>query len=48
VPVAVRFGTMSAFSASPGAAQLRMLEELRDAGILTAEEFAAKRALILP
>jgi hypothetical protein len=48
VPVAVRFGTMSAFNASPGAAQLRMLEELRNAGILTAEEFAAKRALILP
>ena len=48
VPVEVRFGTMSAFNASPGVTQLRMLEELRDAGILTAEEFAAKRTLILP
>jgi len=48
VPVEVRFGTMSAFNASPGVTQLRMLEELRDAGILTAEEFAAKRRLILP
>jgi hypothetical protein len=47
VPVELRFGTMSAFTASPGIAQLRMLEELRDAGILSAEEFAAKRALIV-
>jgi Short C-terminal domain len=28
------------------AAQLRMLEELRDAGLLTEDEFAAKRALV--
>jgi hypothetical protein len=46
-PVELRFGTMSAFTASPGIIQLRMLEELRDAGILTPEEFAAKRALIV-
>jgi hypothetical protein len=37
----------SAFTASPGIAQLRMLEELRDGGILTPEEFAAKRVLIV-
>lgn len=48
MPVEVRFGTMSAFTAPRGAMQLRMLEELRDTGILTAEEFDAKRALILP
>ena len=46
VPVEVRFGTMSAFAGSRGAVQLRMLEELRDAGILTPEEFAAKRSTI--
>jgi len=45
-PVELRFGTMSAFTASPGIIQLRMLEELRDAGILTPEEFAAKRVLV--
>jgi hypothetical protein len=48
VPVELRFGSMSAFTPSAGAVQLRMLEELCDAGILTQEEFAAKRALILP
>jgi len=48
VPVELRFGSMSAFTPSAGAVQLRMLEELREAGILTAEEFAAKRALIAP
>jgi hypothetical protein len=47
VPVELRFGTMSAFTSSPGIAQLRMLEELRDAGILSPEEFVAKRALIV-
>jgi hypothetical protein len=47
VPIELRFGTMSAFTASPGIAQLRMLEELRDAGILSPEEFVAKRALIV-
>jgi predicted component of type VI protein secretion system len=48
VPVELRFGSMSAFTPSAGAVQLRMLEELREAGILTAEEFAAKRVLIVP
>jgi hypothetical protein len=47
VPVELHFGSVSAFTASSGAIQLRMLEELRDAGILTPEEFAAKRVLIV-
>ena len=46
MPVELRFGSVSAFTASSGIIQLRMLEELRDAGILTPEEFAAKRILI--
>jgi hypothetical protein len=46
VPVELRLGTMTAFAPSTAVLQLRMLEELRDAGILTADEFAAKRALI--
>jgi len=46
VPVELRFGSVTAFAASSGIIQLRMLEELRDAGILTPEEFAAKRVLI--
>jgi len=48
VPVELRFGSVTAFAASSGIIQLRMLEELRDAGILTPEEFAAKRVLISP
>ena len=47
VPIEVRWGTMSAFAASRGTVQLRMLEELRDAGILTPAEFEMKRALVL-
>ena len=35
-----------AIGAPSRAAHLRMLEELRDAGLLTEEEFAAKRALL--
>ena len=46
VPVELRFGSVTAFTASSGVIQLRMLEELRDADILTPEEFAAKRILI--
>jgi hypothetical protein len=46
IPVELRFGSLTAFTASRGAVQLRMLEELRDAGIVTPEEFAAKRVLI--
>ncbi|MBV9015904.1 MAG: SHOCT domain-containing protein [Alphaproteobacteria bacterium] len=48
IPIELRFGTMSAFTGSAAIVQLRMLEELRDAGILTPEEFAAKRAAIVP
>jgi hypothetical protein len=46
LPVELRFGSVTAFAASRDLIQLRMLEELRDAGILTPEEFAAKRVLI--
>ena len=38
---------VTAFAAQSGLVQLRMLEELRDAGILTPEEFAAKRVLVV-
>ena len=38
---------VTAFAAQGGVVQLRMLEELRDAGILTPEEFAAKRVLVV-
>jgi hypothetical protein len=44
VPVELRLGVLAV--GSPGrVVHLRMLEELRDAGILTADEFAAKRLL---
>jgi hypothetical protein len=42
----MRFGGVTAFASQSGVIQLRMLEELRDAGILTPEEFVAKRVLI--
>ncbi len=52
VPVELRLGGVVAVAA-PGAApggriHLRMLEELRDAGILSADEFALKRLLVEP
>jgi hypothetical protein len=47
VPVELRFGTVVAVASPSGLIHLRMLEELRDAGLLTPEEFAAKRALVL-
>jgi hypothetical protein len=47
VPLEMRLGGVTAFAAQSGLVQLRMLEELRDAGILTPEEFAAKGALIV-
>ena len=46
VPLEMRLGGVTAFAAQSGLVQLRMLEELRDAGILTPEEFAAKRVLV--
>jgi hypothetical protein len=48
MPVELRFGSVTAFAMSSEVVQLRMLEELRDAGILTPEEFAAKRVLVAP
>jgi Short C-terminal domain len=46
IPAELRLGGVAAINAPGGRAHLRMLEELRDAGILTAEEFAAKRPLV--
>jgi hypothetical protein len=48
LPVELRLGGILAVAASGGRVRLRMLEELRDAGILSADEFAAKRLLIEP
>jgi len=47
-PVALRLGGISLVAPQDSLAHLRMLEELRDAGILTADEFAAKRTLVEP
>lgn len=46
VPVELRFGRVVAVASPSGLVHLRMLEELHAAGILTAEEFAAKRQLV--
>jgi len=46
VPAALTIGGMIAVGAPNRAGHLRMLEELRDAGLLTADEFAAKRAML--
>jgi hypothetical protein len=48
VPVELRLGGVAAVAAPGGLIHLRMLEELRDAGILSTEEFAAKRRLVEP
>jgi len=45
-PVELRLGGMLMVAANGGIIHLRMLEELRDAGILSADEFAAKRLLV--
>jgi hypothetical protein len=45
VPVELRLGGVLAVGSPGRVVHLRMLEELRDAGILTADEFAAKRLL---
>jgi hypothetical protein len=45
-PMELRVGGMVAVGAPGRAAQLRMLQELRDAGLLTEDEFAAKQALL--
>src|SRR5258708_1512514 len=45
-PVELRLGGMLVVAASSGLAHLHMLEALRDAGILSEDEFAAKRSLV--
>jgi hypothetical protein len=47
VPVELRFGGVVAVASPSGLVHLRMLEELHAAGILSAEEFAAKRQLVV-
>lgn len=46
VPVELRLLGILAVAAPSRLNQLRMLEELRDAGILSPDEFAAKRVLV--
>lgn len=46
LPVELRLGGVVAVATPSGLIHLRMLEQLRDAGILTTEEFAAKRLLV--
>ena len=46
VPAELTIGGMIAVGGRNGKTHLRMLEELRDAGLLTADEFTAKRALL--
>ena len=46
VPAALTIGGVVAVGAPNHTAHRRMLEELRDAGLLTEDEFAAKRALL--
>jgi hypothetical protein len=48
LPVELRLGGVLAVAPRSGHIHLRMLEALRDAGILSADEFAAKRLLIEP
>lgn len=48
LPVELRWGGVLAVAAPSGRLHLRMLEELHDAGILTADELAAKRLMIEP
>jgi hypothetical protein len=45
-PVELRLGGVLVVAASRGLIHLHMLEELRDAGILSEDEFAAKRPLV--
>jgi len=46
VPSELRFGSLLAVAAPSRRVHLRMLAELRDAGILSADEYETKRALI--
>lgn len=45
-PAELRIGAVTAIGVPGRAAYLRMLMELRDAGLLTEDEFIAKRALL--
>jgi len=47
-PIELRLGGVLVVALPGRRIHLRMLEELRDAGILSADEFAAKRLLIEP
>jgi hypothetical protein len=47
-PAELQFGGMRAVAAPTRRIHLRMLEELRDAGILSEDEFAAKRPMVDP
>jgi hypothetical protein len=46
VPAELQIGGIVAIGARDRRSHLRMLEELRDAGLLTADEFAAKAAML--
>jgi len=48
LPTELRLGGVVAVAAPGALVHLHMLEELRDAGILSADEFAAKRLLVVP
>ena len=47
-PEELQFGGVMAVAAPTRRIHLRMLEELRDAGILSEDEFAAKRLMVEP
>jgi hypothetical protein len=46
LPAELRIGGVFSVGVPSRVAQLRMLEELRDAGLLTTDEFAAKQAML--
>jgi hypothetical protein len=46
VPIELRFGRVVAVASPSGLIHLRMLQELRDAGIVTADEFEVMRSRI--
>jgi len=48
VPIELRLGGVVAVASANGLVHLRMLEALRDAGILSADEFATKRLIVEP
>jgi hypothetical protein len=48
LPIELRLGGVVAVASANGLVHLRMLEALRDAGILSADEFATKRLIVEP